>query len=658
MQIMHSAEIAEAGAHVGEIRLQLLGQAKALTATGEEVPLPRKAFALAAYLLLESPKGRMHRSDAAALLWDDMDVERRAGNFRQLLSRLRFLQSNHESRLFVIGSDYIALDTTAASIDVQIFREAIADQAASQIVTICDAYGGDLLGDSQDGGQKFAQWLRARRASLNVEFTSALTAHLENAANADYPELTVLAAERLIKLDPTQEAGYRALMRVHGASGQMDIVRQIYARLERILRKENNARPASVTRELFEALTAGEAQTASEAKTTDTVEEPAVPSIGRFLPRMIVLPPAPGIVSPGQQTISELVDDLTLNLWRTRSFVLLTPRGLTSDLRSHLAASAARDIDYILEVRMQRSIAHAMSVRLVSVASGEILWAGAFEAQENDHTPVALIVQTVVEQVESNELKLADQATARVVARRQAIQGQRLLQVLDLPSIRRARNVMRSALATADDCIPALTGMARSFVLEGMLAATADGRLLDEAEILARKAIGLDPEDFRGYQELGVAHLYQRKFDSGIEMLRSARRHNPIDVSVQVDLADALLAVGKPDESLEVLNAVRHLIPFGLDIGHWIAASAHYCREDYRATAQEIELMQNPAPAYRVSAAAYAMLGEKEIAGRLKSAAMEFNPNFKVKQWLAVCPIGSKELIQHYEDGLLIAGFA
>ena len=93
------------------------------------------------------------------------------------------------------------------------------------------------------------------------------------------------------------------------------------------------------------------------------------------------------------------------------------------------------------------------------------------------------------------------------------------------------------------------------------------------------------------------------------------------------------------------------------------AASEQLEREGYTVVRQlfspaEVEAMQHPAPAHRLAAAAYAMLGEKEIAARLRTAALEFNPAFRVASWLAVCPIGRKDLAQHYEDGLLVAGFA
>ena len=647
---MGSDEVAPTRGRAGEARLFLLGEAKVVTADGVELALPRKAFALAAYLLLESPKGRLHRGDAAALLWDDSDVERRSGNFRQLLTRLRLLQANHDCPLFIIASDYISLNP-AARIDVQVFRQAIADKPANRITLICDSYGGALLENHEEGGQKLLQWLRARRTTLQFEFAAALTDYLESEAAAQFPELALLAAERLLKLDATQEAAYRALMRVHAAGGELDLVHKIYARLERILRKDVQARPSAATRDLFEALTQP-----PPAPPEDPVPELVSPT-ARFLPRLVVLPPALG-TAPMQQALAEVADELTLALWRTRSFVLLAPSSLTPDLRSLLAAYRARDIDYVLEIRGQRAGLGGLSLRLVSAGSGEILWAGAFEKHEPDIALIGTVVQTVVEQVEGHEVKLADQASARVAARRQAIQGLKLLQTLELAAVRRARNIMKGALATAADCIPALAGLARTYVIEGMLTATADGRALDEAESLARRAIVLDPEDYRGYQELGLALLYHRKFDSGVEMLRSAQSRNPIGVGVLVDLADALLGVGKTEEALSTLDQARQLMPVSLDICQWIAACAHYSREDYRAAAADVEAMQHPAPAHRLAAAAYAMLGEKEIAARFRAAALEFNPAFRVSAWLAVCPIGRKDLAQHYEDGLLVAGFA
>jgi hypothetical protein len=68
--------------------------------------------------------------------------------------------------------------------------------------------------------------------------------------------------------------------------------------------------------------------------------------------------------------------------------------------------------------------------------------------------------------------------------------------------------------------------------------------------------------------------------------------------------------------------------------------------------------MSNPAPAFRISAAARALMGDVSGARRVMKASMDFNPNFDLRSWLAMAPCRNKDLIQHYTEGLRMAGFA
>jgi hypothetical protein len=68
--------------------------------------------------------------------------------------------------------------------------------------------------------------------------------------------------------------------------------------------------------------------------------------------------------------------------------------------------------------------------------------------------------------------------------------------------------------------------------------------------------------------------------------------------------------------------------------------------------------MNNPAPAFRISAASRALMGDVAGARRVMKASMNFNPNFNLRSWLAISPCRSKGFLQRYTEGLRIAGFA
>jgi tetratricopeptide (TPR) repeat protein len=170
--------------------------------------------------------------------------------------------------------------------------------------------------------------------------------------------------------------------------------------------------------------------------------------------------------------------------------------------------------------------------------------------------------------------------------------------------------------------------------------------------------LSICPDDHRGFHTLGYVQLYSKKFDKSVENLRRSMRLNPIDLDVQVDLADALISNGRPDEGIRLFSRSSLLGRRGADNDHWILAGGYYHSGNYRAALDEILNMQNPAPALRLSAAAHAMLGERVVANRLRAELMEYNPGFNLAQWLTIIPSNDPAFVRQYSDGLRMAGFA
>jgi predicted Zn-dependent protease len=267
------------------------------------------------------------------------------------------------------------------------------------------------------------------------------------------------------------------------------------------------------------------------------------------------------------------------------------------------------------------------------------------------------MVYSIVGRIESCEINFLELDAAAKSAYRLSVQGNRLLRTIDLPSIRRARALFKAAIVATPGHIPALAGMAHSCVLEWLLRMNPEPSLLDTAERIARTILAICPDDHRGFHTLGYVQLYSKKFDKSIENLRHSMRLNPIDIDVQVDLADALISNGHPEEGIRLIRGSRLLGRRGADYDHWILAGAYYHSGDCRAAVDEIANMQNPAPALRLSAAAHAMIGERVVANRLRTELMEYNPGFNLAQWLTIIPCNDRAFVRQYSDGLRMAGF-
>lgn len=319
---------------------------------------------LAAFLLLDAASARASREEAARFLWESLDKERQAGNLRQLLLRLRALQSTQKVRLFAIDEDEIALDLNSADIDLAAFRAAIPASSEEKAALVCELYAGDLLAGLREQGQKLSQWLAGKRALLRAEFVAAILPHLEEREDdpaRDDPSggLKFHAATRLIAVEPFHEAGYRALMRTYAARGDLGAVRRLYERLERLLVKELGCRPSPQTRDLFQTLSsfAPPPTDVSATHVADEADEPAparraaAPVAQGGVPRLAILAPAVADASAiAQELVDYFVNDLATRLSQTRSLTVTLPGSTLIGV----GPLTSFEVDYLVEVRARR----------------------------------------------------------------------------------------------------------------------------------------------------------------------------------------------------------------------------------------------------------------------------------------------------------------
>jgi DNA-binding SARP family transcriptional activator len=622
---------------------------------------------LAAYLLLDGPAPRAPRDAVARFLWEGLDKERQSGNLRQLLLRLRGLQASLGIRLFEIDGDEVGLDLGAVDVDVAAFRAAIPADSEQRIAVLCERYAGDLLGGIQESGEKLSGWVSAKRALLRSEFVAAVLPYIEardDESGQDDPSggLRFHAATRLVAVEPFHEAGYRALMRTYAARGDIGAVRRLFERLERLLGKELGCRPSPATRDLYQTLSnIAQLPPALATRRFDAESADRAPALKAMasaaevgLPRLAILAPAAADPAPlAERLVNDVLNDLATRLSQTRCFVVTLP----GPAAGAAPPPAMPDIDYLVELRLRRGGAPGMTVRLIAMATREILWASDLEAADSVCETVATMVHSIVGQIEKHEIKMLDVGQEARSAYRLSVQAERLMRTIDLPSIRRARTLFKGAIAASANHVPALAGLAHSFVLEWLVRMNPEPSLLDTAERIARMILAISPDDHRGFHELGYVQLYSKKFEKSIENLRHSVRLNPIDIDVQLDLADALISNGDAQEGISIFRDSKLLGRRGADKDHWTLAGGYFQTGNYRAAIDEIGNMQNPAPALRLSASAHAHLGERIAAQRLRVELMEYNPDFKLSQWLSIIPCRESLHVRHYSDGLRMAGF-
>ena len=628
----------------------LLGSARSGEKSSAAAQLPRLGLALLAYLLLDCPGGRASREEVGAFLWEKVDRARQAGNLRQLLFRIRAAEVAADMRLVETTSSEIILSPLNVSIDLRRFQAALRSLSGMDVGAVCKAYSGDLLAGLTTHGEGLESWLGRERSTLRAEFLSALTPYVEAQANGPVDEGAIVAATRILEIDPRHEGAYRALIQAYQERGDATRADQYRRQRDHVheIRAERRTAPAAES-----PIERGAGWIASAGPTArSTPNAPRTGGREDELPRVIVSPHAPSYApAMGRELVTELGADIATRLAQTRALTVLA-------VDAPGDSEAKKAGDYLVEVRHAEGRSGAIQLRLLNLPDRQILWAASFADGGQYQARAPITLNAILRHVEDNEISLRDSPEGTRVAYRFTLEAQRLLNAIDLPSIRRARRLLRSAQAVAPDFVPTIAALARSHVLEWLVRAPFEIAPLDFAEQFAKQAIAISPDDHRGYHELGLVRVYRRRLDDGIECLNRAASLCPEDKGVCADLADALVFNGQSREAIAMLDEMVRSFDPGGDYIRWVLAGAHFAREDYGATLLQIKQMSNPAPAFRISAAARALVGDVSGARRVMKASMDFNPNFDLRAWMAMAPCRNKDFNQRYIEGLRIAGFS
>jgi DNA-binding SARP family transcriptional activator/TolB-like protein len=655
-------------------RLHLFGSARLTDAGGRSILLPAKAFALVARLLLDPSGATSSRAKMAEFLWEGAEAQRAATNLRQLVARVREKQADYGFRLFGGARTQVALELLDVTIDLQEFQTLCRAESAD-LAKLCDLYAGELLEAFDWDKPDFREWLHVQRATLRNCFITAVTQRIAASATPLDPQSTRVAARRVLEIDPYNEAACRALMRVHGMEHAHAPIRELFTSLEGRLKNDLGVAPDRETIALYQSLLTPQQSFASKSveprvaafrpagkDDRGTPEAETHPSTG--LPRVTILPPVPPPLQDYHYGLAtSLVEDITIGLCRFKAFSVIAPHtaaqltgaGKGALLRTH-------GIDYLVETQLTTPRgAQRLSVRLLRAMSREILWAEQYAFEDADvaqkYNELSLrIILSLIERVERAELARYDR-NHEESAYRHFLTGQKFLNQLDLPHVRRARRSFKAALSVSPYFVPAISALARTYQREWMLMARGDEELLGEATRLAKQSVEIDPDDASGYRELGIAWLFRGAFDESLEALRLAEQRNPQHADLLVDAADALSHSSEAPAALPKVNRAIELNPLCPDQYWWVAGTTHYQMYNYQSVIDCVSRMRDQSPAYRLMAAACAMHGDQARAGDYRRKAMEIHPDFDVASWLKILPIQDRRGAEHYEEGLRKAGF-
>lgn len=636
-------------------RLHLLGNPAIVDRDARALAgLPKKAFIIAAVTVRAARRTRA-KAELAELLWPDLSVAQRGNNLRQLLFRVR--QFEVANGLVLFESNEHALQVRAdVDCDLTDF-DTLADSGGLEIDRLLAVYGGTLLDGFSTTSHALGQWLNDHRLQLEDQFVELILAAIEGMPS----EGRKAALGRAIKVAPTAIAPRKALMRQLIADGLMQEARSQYRELQHIGGHGIIAAPAELMAEVAPA-------------PRKLVSYPAVPLAqdGRDragVPHLALLPPsgAQGLGNGGQLAES-LIDEVTVALTRLRSVSVLaahTARKVASgEDEQGIGLSRA---DFILRTKVRaggpRGLAEKpyLTLLLERAASGDVVWADSM-ALDADMGPMQFVAiatgvaMTLVDQVERATFR-AFQVPADAGAYGYYLVGQKALQVLDLPSTRRARASFKAALSLSPHFAPAYTGFAQSMIYEWVMRGQGDNELVAQARRAAERARDIDPLFGSAYQMLGRASLFEGDFSASLAHFEQAEALNPHHADLLCDLADTLMHSSFAQRANDKIELALELNPLAPDAYWWASAGIKFFVGEYEHALTHLRKVKNSEPVLRLKAACAAMAGQHELAKLARDRFLAIDPGFKLDDWIGVLPVRNPSHRRQYRQALQKAGF-
>ena len=239
---------------MAELHIDLLGGLRVRTAAGRDIRIAsRKSQALLGCLALK-PGSVFTRDFLAALLWEDSDPELARASLRQALANLR--RSLPVACAVALRGDggTVSLDPALVSSDVERFQALIRDGSPGALATAVERHAGELLEGLDARSAAFEQWLLERRQDQRRVLLQAAQRMAAQCATAGDNAGAIVALERLVGIEPSNERAQRDLMEALARQGRYtDALRQYRSCCE-ALRRDLDVGPEPATESVYREL--------------------------------------------------------------------------------------------------------------------------------------------------------------------------------------------------------------------------------------------------------------------------------------------------------------------------------------------------------------------------------------------------------------------
>ncbi len=232
--------------------------------------------------LVSSTGRKLGREQIMDALWPDLDIETAASRLDRAVYSLRQLFEPSRNRpatspfLLTEREQLVLANQAQVWVDADAFehlltqaretsdlgkQESLLDEAAT-------LYGGDFLPE-----ERRVEWAMGRRESLQRSWIGLLLDLARLRIDRDALTSAIEPLDRLLSVDPTNEAAVQRLMKLLYELGRRGEALRAYKRLAQVLQQEYRIAPLPETRAIYEALRSGGASPAVPVASTATQTE-------------------------------------------------------------------------------------------------------------------------------------------------------------------------------------------------------------------------------------------------------------------------------------------------------------------------------------------------------------------------------------------------
>ena len=656
------------------LRLSLFGRMHAYDATGRSIlPRGRKTRALLAILAL-SPHGTAARGEATSLLWSRRENQQARASLRQAVHELQQALGSAAPRLLRTDRHHLALAVQDAWIDAVDFMRATPSQPEPLAL-----FAQPLLGDLQGLDPAFDQWC-ARQAAHLTQVASSIGETIL-AAQAD-PAGTFRAAEQVLRIDPTQQAAWRAAITAHLTRNDHVAALAVYERCRSVLAQHGGRAPAGEIEELGAAIRRsvapsrnGPRHRVEKAATASAKSAEGAVRLGVFPLRRI---------EPGadKELALPLVEEITTALAQFRWITCTAHRASEQSPFGPLQGPDADpawapwrphpELDFMLTGTIQRSGGQVrVIVQLSDVrAGGTVVWGRRFDRDAGDIFALQdEIAAETAAQIDTTLLIWeGERARTRCFADPDAIELMRgaipSIYQLEKSRFRKAGDLLETSLTIDPGNAAAHAWLAYwHLFLVGQGWAPDAAAATQRAAELAERAVGLDARDARAVTLAGhVRGFLNKRPAEALTLHDHAIALNPNLALAWCFSGLTLSYLGDHAEATRRIDHAQRLAPHDPHgfFFHTAHIMPHLLNREFEAAVavggRAIALNPAFSSAYKGQLSALGHLRRHREAAEFRRRLFELEPGFCIRNAIERSPLVREEDVALYADGLRQAG--